>query len=96
VAEIAIAFGDDEDGGEAARAVRFARDRGCLTIAFAPPLEEWELLPRTSITPARANTSIPCLIRLSVKNAAVACTSAPLTISRLNRSTRSGAGWRSG
>jgi D-sedoheptulose 7-phosphate isomerase len=45
--DIAVAFGADEDGGEAARAVALARERGALTIgfdtaaraefAFAPP-----------------------------------------------------------
>ena len=35
--DIAIAFGADEDGGEAARALALARARGCLTIAFSPP-----------------------------------------------------------
>ena len=34
--DIAIAFGIDEDGGGAARALAAARARGCLTIAFAP------------------------------------------------------------
>jgi D-sedoheptulose 7-phosphate isomerase len=43
--DIAIAFGADEDGGEAARAVAVARERGCLTIAFAPAGAEWELGP---------------------------------------------------
>jgi D-sedoheptulose 7-phosphate isomerase len=43
--DIAIAFGADEDDGEAARAVAVARERGCLTIAFAPAGAEWELEP---------------------------------------------------
>jgi len=43
--DIAIAFGADEDGGDAARAVASARGRGCLTIAFAPAGAEWELAP---------------------------------------------------
>jgi D-sedoheptulose 7-phosphate isomerase len=43
--DIAIAFGADEDGGEAAGALALARGRGCLTIAFAPAGAEWELLP---------------------------------------------------
>ena len=34
--DIAMAFGADEDGGEAARALALARARGCLTIAFSP------------------------------------------------------------
>ena len=43
--DIAIAFGSDEDGGEAARAVELARERGCLTIAFSPCGAEWEPIP---------------------------------------------------
>jgi D-sedoheptulose 7-phosphate isomerase len=43
--DIAIAFGAEEDGGEAARAVALARDRGCLTISFAPAGAEWEVEP---------------------------------------------------
>ena len=43
--DIAIAFGADEDGGEAAGAIALARGRGCLTIAFAPAGAELELLP---------------------------------------------------
>jgi D-sedoheptulose 7-phosphate isomerase len=43
--DIAIAFGADEDGGEVARAVATARERGCLTISFSPAGAEWELLP---------------------------------------------------
>ena len=44
--DIAIAFGADEDGGEAARAL--ARPaRGCLTLAFAPAGAEWEFEPPT-------------------------------------------------
>jgi D-sedoheptulose 7-phosphate isomerase len=42
--DIAIAFGADEGGGEeVAAAVAAARDRGCLTLAFAPCGAEWEL-----------------------------------------------------
>jgi D-sedoheptulose 7-phosphate isomerase len=44
--DIAIAFGADEDGGEAAAALSLARDRGCLTLAFAPCGAEWEFEPR--------------------------------------------------
>jgi len=44
-ADIAIGFGVDEDGGEAARALQLARHRGCLTIAFAPGGAEWEIEP---------------------------------------------------
>ena len=43
--DIAIAFGTEEDGGEAARALALARPRGCLTIAFTPAGAEWELDP---------------------------------------------------
>jgi D-sedoheptulose 7-phosphate isomerase len=45
--DIAIAFGADEDGGEAARALTLVRARGCLTIAFSPAGAEWELEPPT-------------------------------------------------
>jgi D-sedoheptulose 7-phosphate isomerase len=46
--DIAIAFGADEDGGEAARAVTIARDLGCLTIAFSAVAgAEWEFEPPT-------------------------------------------------
>jgi D-sedoheptulose 7-phosphate isomerase len=43
--DIAIAFGADEDGGAAARALHTARARGCLTIAFCPVGAEWEFEP---------------------------------------------------
>jgi D-sedoheptulose 7-phosphate isomerase len=43
--DIAIAFGADEDEGEAARAVANARDLGCLTIAFCAAGAEWEFEP---------------------------------------------------
>jgi D-sedoheptulose 7-phosphate isomerase len=43
--DIAIAFGTDEDGGEAARGIELARARGCLTIAFSPAGAEWEPIP---------------------------------------------------
>ena len=43
--DIAIAFGVEEDSGQAARAVELARARGCLTIAFAPAGAEWEIEP---------------------------------------------------
>ena len=46
--DIAIAFGADEDGGEAARAVALARGRGCLTIAFSPAGGEYEFEPPTA------------------------------------------------
>ncbi len=45
--DIAIAFGADADGGEAARALAIARARGCLTIAFSPAGAEYELEPPT-------------------------------------------------
>jgi D-sedoheptulose 7-phosphate isomerase len=43
--DIAIGFGTDEDDGEAARALALARERGCLTIAFAAAGAEWEFAP---------------------------------------------------
>jgi D-sedoheptulose 7-phosphate isomerase len=43
--DIAIAFGVEEDCGQAARALKLARDRGCLTISFAPTGAEWEIEP---------------------------------------------------
>ncbi len=43
--DIAIAFGTEDDGGTAARALQAARARGCLTIAFSPAGAEWELEP---------------------------------------------------
>jgi D-sedoheptulose 7-phosphate isomerase len=43
--DIAIAFGAGEDGGEATGAIAVARERGCLTIAFAPAGAEWEFEP---------------------------------------------------
>ncbi len=43
--DIAIAFGADHDGGEAARALALARGRGCLTIAFCKAGAEWEFDP---------------------------------------------------
>jgi D-sedoheptulose 7-phosphate isomerase len=46
--DIAIAFGADEDGGEAQRALALARGRGCLTVAFSPAGAEWELDPPVS------------------------------------------------
>ncbi len=43
-----IAFGAEEDGGEAGRAVALARGRGCLTIGFsAPAAAEWGFEPPT-------------------------------------------------
>ncbi len=47
--DIAIGFGAEaDDSGAAARALAVARDRGCLTIAFAPAGAEWEFEPPTS------------------------------------------------
>jgi D-sedoheptulose 7-phosphate isomerase len=46
--DIALTFGTEEDGGEGARAVEVARERGCLTVAFSPAGAEWELPPPTS------------------------------------------------
>jgi D-sedoheptulose 7-phosphate isomerase len=43
--DIAMAFGADEDGGEAARAIALARERGCLTVAFCRCGAEWEFEP---------------------------------------------------
>jgi D-sedoheptulose 7-phosphate isomerase len=44
--DIAIAFGpDEEDGDQVAAALSVARERGCLTLAFAPAGAEWELVP---------------------------------------------------
>ena len=43
--DIAMAFGAAEDGGEAAAAIAVARQRGCLTIAFAPAGAEYEFAP---------------------------------------------------
>jgi D-sedoheptulose 7-phosphate isomerase len=43
--DIAIAFGADDDGGEAASALARARARGCLTIAFSPAGAEYEFEP---------------------------------------------------
>jgi D-sedoheptulose 7-phosphate isomerase len=45
--DIAIAFGADEDDGEAARAVALAGSRGCLTIAFSRCGAEYVLEPPT-------------------------------------------------
>jgi D-sedoheptulose 7-phosphate isomerase len=43
--DIVIAFGADDDGGEAAAAVALARERGALTLAFAPAGAEHEFVP---------------------------------------------------
>jgi D-sedoheptulose 7-phosphate isomerase len=46
--DIAIAFGVEEDGGEAAGALAAARARGALTIAFSPAGGEYEFEPPAS------------------------------------------------
>ena len=46
--DIAMGFGAGDDGGEAAAAIAAARERGCLTIAFAPAGAEWEFVPPTT------------------------------------------------
>ncbi len=43
--DIVIGFEAGEDGGESAAALALARERGCLTIAFAPAGAEWEFAP---------------------------------------------------
>jgi D-sedoheptulose 7-phosphate isomerase len=43
--DVAMAFGAEEDGGEAAHALAVARARGCLTIAFCHCGAEWEFPP---------------------------------------------------
>ncbi len=43
--DIVMAFGADEDGGEAGRALAVARGRGCLTIGFCACGAEWEFKP---------------------------------------------------
>jgi D-sedoheptulose 7-phosphate isomerase len=46
--DIAIAFGTDSDGGQAARALAVARSRGCLTVAFTACGAEHEFDPPTA------------------------------------------------
>ena len=43
--DIALAFGADEDDGEAARALGVASARGALTVAFSPVGAQWEFEP---------------------------------------------------
>ena len=43
--DIAMAFGADEDDGEAARALGVAGARGALTVAFSPVGAQWEFEP---------------------------------------------------
>jgi D-sedoheptulose 7-phosphate isomerase len=45
--DMAIAFGADEGSEDTAAALALARDRGCLTIAFAPAGAEWEFQPES-------------------------------------------------
>ncbi|HET8978714.1 MAG TPA: SIS domain-containing protein [Solirubrobacteraceae bacterium] len=51
--DIAIAYGVESDGGAAAAALARARERGCLTIAFAPCGAEWEFAPPVPEPPIR-------------------------------------------
>ena len=51
--DIAIGFGADEDGGEAGAAIALARERGCLTLAFAPAGAEWQFEPPGPDAPVR-------------------------------------------
>src|SRR6185295_18711459 len=46
--DIAIGFGADEDPEEVRAALAVARERGCLTLAFAPAGAEWEFKPPSS------------------------------------------------
>ncbi len=46
--DMVMAFGAEENGGEAQRALAVAGARGCLTVAFAPAGAEWELEPPTA------------------------------------------------
>jgi D-sedoheptulose 7-phosphate isomerase len=46
--DIAMAFGAGDPDGEAAAAIGVARERGCLTIAFARAGAEWEFVPPTA------------------------------------------------
>jgi D-sedoheptulose 7-phosphate isomerase len=51
--DIAIGFGAEEDGGQAAAAIKRARERSCLTLAFAPAGAEWEFEPPGPDAPVR-------------------------------------------
>jgi D-sedoheptulose 7-phosphate isomerase len=42
--DLVLAFGTQAGGGATAGALRIARDRGCLTIAFAPDCADWEFV----------------------------------------------------
>jgi D-sedoheptulose 7-phosphate isomerase len=46
--DIAIAFGAEEGGAEVAAVLDVVRERGCLTIAFAPVGSAWDFDPPTS------------------------------------------------
>jgi D-sedoheptulose 7-phosphate isomerase len=46
--DIVVAFGEPGDGPQLAAAVRSARERGCLTVAFSALGAEWELEPRSA------------------------------------------------
>jgi D-sedoheptulose 7-phosphate isomerase len=46
--DIAIAFGAADEPADTARVVQVARDRGCLTISFAPAGADWEFAPPTT------------------------------------------------
>ena len=46
--DIVIAFGEPADGPQLPEAVRCARARGCLTVAFAALGAEWELEPASA------------------------------------------------
>jgi D-sedoheptulose 7-phosphate isomerase len=43
--DVAMAFGTDDDGGEAAAALAAAGARGCLTVAFSETPADWVLEP---------------------------------------------------
>jgi D-sedoheptulose 7-phosphate isomerase len=43
--DIVVGFEAADPGGEAAGAIALARERGCLTLAFAPAGAEWEFEP---------------------------------------------------
>jgi len=46
--DIAIGFGANEDHEETTAALAIARERGCLTLSFAPAGAEWEFEPPSS------------------------------------------------
>jgi D-sedoheptulose 7-phosphate isomerase len=46
--DIVLAFDAERDGGAGARALALARERGCLTVAFAPAGAEYEIVPPES------------------------------------------------